>query len=237
MKTKISASLRRAWRFFHEHVAHSVPPGKAASALAYARAERRARLACWRYEWVDDIDGMPEDGLCTCGCGYHIERSEGCVLTDEDGNDLASLWGVWDADANYRRVVEAELALQVESEGASRTTRRDFDPEAVADGVAEAERTSFLLEASDWLEEVGRAEEAEGLRLVAERGWWPNVSVNHPGEFYWCASNIGFNHYTLPVVTAARLGGTLRGASHYYGDVWSALIDLATNEVRSQCTR
>jgi hypothetical protein len=36
----------------------------------------------------------------------------GCIARGPDGEVLASLWGIVDADIGYRRVVEAELASE-----------------------------------------------------------------------------------------------------------------------------
>ena len=102
--------LRTAWRFFQAHAGYCTPPGRAACALSLAKAEAVAREEGLLFHWEDDSDGMPRDGVCSCGCGKPIQTCEGCICTDADGNVLASLWGIWDADGDYRRVVEAELA-------------------------------------------------------------------------------------------------------------------------------
>jgi hypothetical protein len=106
----VADSLRRSFRFFHGRTGQV--GWEAAVAIKYARAELHARANGWRCEWVDDPDGMPADGLCSCGCGHEIEACEGCILYDEDGKTLGSLWAIWDADGNYKRIVEAELALE-----------------------------------------------------------------------------------------------------------------------------
>lgn len=77
-----------------------------------ARAVVHATTKGWEWSWEDDPEGWPKGGVCSCECGAEIKRCEGCVLRDAEGNVLASLWSIWDADADYRRVVEAELAWE-----------------------------------------------------------------------------------------------------------------------------
>ncbi len=108
----ITDSIRSAWRFFYKHAGWATPPGKAVCALRLAKAEQKARDLGLNFNWEDDPDGWPEGGVCSCGCGRKIEMCEGCVVRDEDGNHLASLWAIWDADTDYRRVVRAELACE-----------------------------------------------------------------------------------------------------------------------------
>lgn len=107
----VSKELRAAWKFFHEWAGYCVGR-RAAGALALARAEAQGRECGLSFEWVDDGESLPSDGLCTCGCGNKIETCEGCICRDESGNVVASLWSIWDAGCEYRRVVEAELASE-----------------------------------------------------------------------------------------------------------------------------
>lgn len=101
---------RRAWRFFLEHAGYATPPGRAACAASLARAEEQAQGAGLRFEWVadeyPDLSWMDE---AEAARDYEVL---GCVVCDPAGQHLASLWGIVDADANYRRVVEAELAAE-----------------------------------------------------------------------------------------------------------------------------
>ena len=101
--------LERAFHFFFENAGYIVGQ-RAACALSLARAEQYAEDNDWKavWEWDDDADlsWMSDD-----------ERQQehevlGCVLKDAAGNVLASLWGIVDADSNYRRVIEAELAAE-----------------------------------------------------------------------------------------------------------------------------
>lgn len=105
----------KAVAFFYKHAGSSYRPGKETKAqgkrrgaIALARAEAEASSRGWRVEW----EGDPEP--YEMGDAETEEPNEvlGAVLRDEDGHNLASLWGIGDPDRNYRRVVEAELALE-----------------------------------------------------------------------------------------------------------------------------
>lgn len=102
-----NSSLLKAYRFFFESAGYIVGH-RAECALSLARAEECARDYEWQAEWVWDDDAdlswMTDD-----------ERQQphevlGCVLKDDVGNVLASLWGITDPDRAYMRVIEAELA-------------------------------------------------------------------------------------------------------------------------------
>lgn len=113
-------TLTTAQRFFFDHAGYSFHPnketaleGKLRCAVEMAKAEQCAINQGWTAEWSDDWD-----------IGSHIEEfdcyteepttCESCVLKDADGNVLASLGCIDDADNNYRRVIEAELAEEAE---------------------------------------------------------------------------------------------------------------------------
>ena len=111
-KPTVSPTLRRAFQFFHANAGYIV--GRAAEcALSLARAEQEASSRGWDYEWKYDELGLQE---WYCEGGYVPEEVLGCILRDEKGNVLASLWGIGDPDRNYRRVVEAELACEALAE-------------------------------------------------------------------------------------------------------------------------
>ncbi len=111
----IPPARRRAIRFFAEHAGYATPPGRLACAKALADAESAAATAGLHPDWSDDAGGADAlgDHAAWCGCTtpphHRIER---CTLHAEDGTVVVSLGGVIDADADYRRVVEAELALE-----------------------------------------------------------------------------------------------------------------------------
>lgn len=99
---------REAYDFFREN-AGGIVGHNAECAIALARAEAYARAHDWTYEW--EYDDTPWE----CDCGERdCQPNEvlGCILQDEHGNPLGSLWGIGDPDRHYRRVVEAELALE-----------------------------------------------------------------------------------------------------------------------------
>lgn len=108
MNTTINPNLRRAFKFFHANAGYIVGE-RAKGAISLARAEQEASSRGWNYEWKPDEIGAQE-WYCQCGCVP--EEVLGCILRDEEGNILASLWGIGDPDRNYRRVVEAELASE-----------------------------------------------------------------------------------------------------------------------------
>lgn len=107
-----------AWRFFRENAGYSTPPGRVACAMEYARAERDGRALGWSVVWADD-DGCTcheFDFICDCQRVDRRGRSE-ChceyaALWDDRGNFMDSLSGICGADADYRRVVAAELMLE-----------------------------------------------------------------------------------------------------------------------------
>jgi len=109
-----------AFNFFLKHAAYSYNPatetksqGRARTARRLAKAEADAKGLGFTFEWTDDWS-----------CGSHIEEygeesypeepttCETCICKSFHGEVLASLSCIDDADAAYRRVVEAELALE-----------------------------------------------------------------------------------------------------------------------------
>jgi hypothetical protein len=109
-------------RFFFEHAPYCVESAteptpeqwstaRLEGAAALVTAERWAQSHGWSFVWEGDWDVNHETeydcyehgGPTTCEC---------CVMYDEHGNVLASLGCIDDATDQYRRVVEAELALE-----------------------------------------------------------------------------------------------------------------------------
>lgn len=104
--------LRKAFQFFLEHAGYCTPPGRAACALALARAEAEAKARGLIARWQDTPDAWDGDGPTPEGCAEAclIYSSYVCETCGERPTmALESLWGIWGADADYRRVVEAEL--------------------------------------------------------------------------------------------------------------------------------
>jgi hypothetical protein len=103
----MTTSMLRAYRFFFENAGYIVGH-RAACALSLARAEQHALDNDWESEWV--ADDCPDLSWMSDDDRNQPHEVLGCILRDADGNVLASLWGIVDADRAYMRVVEAELA-------------------------------------------------------------------------------------------------------------------------------
>lgn len=115
------ARLDAEWKavmFFYEHAGWSFDPatetqeqGKIRSAYRLTRAERDARSAGITFGWEDDwgVDHQKEFDGYDDG---EPETCEVCTAYDEDGEIVGSLACVDDASSEYRRVVEAEIALE-----------------------------------------------------------------------------------------------------------------------------
>ena len=117
-RTRRRAGLIRDVRFFREHVGGVVGEAERGG-LALTRAERYAADHGWTVVWEDDPDA---------DWSWMTEREQKqphevyvALLYDRDPADrtsrlrpriLASLGGIFDPSPQYRRVVEAELALE-----------------------------------------------------------------------------------------------------------------------------
>ena len=111
---KKTAPSSKAVDFFHKHAGYSVRPGeskakgKTRGAQALARAEAEAEARGWTVEWEHD----PEEWQGDVERPFEVLTA---VLRDADGLVLASLGGNGmtghrKTDADFRRVIEAELA-------------------------------------------------------------------------------------------------------------------------------
>lgn len=104
----------RAFRFFHEWAGYVVG-WRAVGALQLAKAEAESSERGWSCEWMGDDECPREQGY----------PQWLCRLLDERGKLLESLGGIdFGPDGEpwgdpYRRVVEAELALQALEETAT----------------------------------------------------------------------------------------------------------------------
>ncbi len=105
----IDYDMVEAYRFFREH-AGGVVGRSGATALEMARNHRAALARGWSFDW--QWDNEPWDADCPAP-----EYILGCVLRDENGDVLASLWsiGVNDMQDPYLKVVEAELAIEAQA--------------------------------------------------------------------------------------------------------------------------
>jgi hypothetical protein len=123
--------LKDAYDFFLENSGYATPPGRAVCALDKARAEKRANELGFVFSWEYD-DDCPLDRLgdhcywCEDAKAEreHSHEVEGCSVRDSAGHVLASLWGIIDADRNYRRVIEGELAQEALTEYDKREASR-----------------------------------------------------------------------------------------------------------------
>lgn len=112
--------LRKAWRFFMENAGYSSPPGRAACALSLARAEAEAKRRGFVARWAETADEWDGEGPRPEGCAefcavYSTEECRHCQAMPQW--PIATLSGIWGADADYRRVVEAELFSEALSQG------------------------------------------------------------------------------------------------------------------------
>jgi hypothetical protein len=104
------------FQFFRDNAGYIVGE-RALGALRLAQAEQYAQVNGWEFEWTNDFDGCIgcdcNSESCPCSTGEFHEVYV-AVLRDEDGHVLASLGGICqpESDPAYRRVVNAELALE-----------------------------------------------------------------------------------------------------------------------------
>lgn len=112
-------NIDKAIAFFYEHAGYSVSPGetqeqgKRRTAERLARAELHATAQGWSFVWSDDWEVGSHTEYYGPGSAYEDrepDTCENCDLFDADGDMIASLCCIDDADNNYRRVIEAELA-------------------------------------------------------------------------------------------------------------------------------
>lgn len=123
MKTMTASAKRMtpAERFFWTHAGFSYDPktqskaqGKRHCAAVLAEAEAWAQSVgmsfAWEWDECPDLSWMSE--------AEQAEEHEVvvCIARYRDGSVAASLANIVDADRTYRRVVEAELALEAQAE-------------------------------------------------------------------------------------------------------------------------
>lgn len=119
-KPKSAKSI--AFDFFYANAGSSHNPltetpeqGRARGARQLAQAEARASALGYEFNWVSDVEGCSgcDCGNEECDCfSGNLHEVLGCIAVDADGEEKASLWGICGATREYRRVVEAELALE-----------------------------------------------------------------------------------------------------------------------------
>jgi hypothetical protein len=111
---KKNERFKRAVAFFKKHGGYSTRPGETKKKAIQNSAERLARAEQYGTDmgWTVTWDYDQEE--------YQLEDAEEAppsevlvaVLRNSDGSVIGSLGGIGDPDDNYKRVVEAELALE-----------------------------------------------------------------------------------------------------------------------------
>jgi hypothetical protein len=118
---KARKALTQDQLFFYEHAGYSYDPktetaeqGRIRCAMELARAEAYGRTLGYSFEWRDDWEiGSHKDyfGDDSAYAKREPDTCEQCTMLDTDGKRMPFALGcIDDADANYRRVIEAELA-------------------------------------------------------------------------------------------------------------------------------
>lgn len=121
MTTRKQTPKDAAFQFFYNQAGYSVAKGetkeqgRARTARQLAKAERDAKSLGYRFEWEEDWSiGSHREYYGADSAYAHREPDtcETCMCISPEGEVVASLGCIDDASANYRRVVEAELALE-----------------------------------------------------------------------------------------------------------------------------
>lgn len=133
----MTRNLIEAALFFRAHAGYVVGE-RASGALKLARAELEASRRSWTVTWESDdyYDLGDHEYWCQEArraksesrrpkCRHAVEIA---ILRDSSGEILACLGGIIDADDEYRRVIDAELALEALAASCVRIPR----PEAQA---------------------------------------------------------------------------------------------------------
>jgi hypothetical protein len=96
----------------------------ASTALDYARNIHASEQMGWEFIWEGDSDAdLSFVDTWNDKDATHQRKAwkrnppecEGCILNNEDGEVLASLWGIIDADQAYQRDIAAELAVEADA--------------------------------------------------------------------------------------------------------------------------
>ena len=104
--------------FFHRNAGYSYDSttetkaqGRSRCALKLAQAERDARALGYTFDWVED-PFADRSWFENDGQSEEPNEAFGCICRNAQGESVQSLWGIFDPTREYRRVVEAELALE-----------------------------------------------------------------------------------------------------------------------------
>ena len=118
----MKTAKQQAYLFFLKNGASSYNPsietkrqGYARMARLLAKAERDARALGYTFDWEYDSDGCIgcdcDSPDCACSTGESHECLV-CLMRDSHGICCQSLASICEPSREYRRVVEAELALE-----------------------------------------------------------------------------------------------------------------------------
>jgi hypothetical protein len=118
----MKTAKQQAYLFFLRNAGYSYNPktqtkraGRSETARKLAKAERDARALGYTFEWEYDSEGCTgcscDSPDCACSTSEPHETL-GCIVMDADGHACGSLWGICEPSHEYRRVIEAELALE-----------------------------------------------------------------------------------------------------------------------------
>ncbi len=108
-------------QFFYDNAGTSYTPaketqeqGKVRGALALAHAETLAASEGFTFEWHrDEMQCIGCDcGSGDCACCEGTCEPECCIVRNMAGEVVGSLSGICGATREYRRVVQAELAVE-----------------------------------------------------------------------------------------------------------------------------
>lgn len=114
----VDRNLYAAYRFFRQHAGYVVGEN-AKGAFALAKAEQWAEDNEMDYTWEYDTWADLGDHEYWCAqerAGQEHDHEVEICRAEYNDEVVASLSGIIDADRNYRRVVEAELALEAMQE-------------------------------------------------------------------------------------------------------------------------
>jgi hypothetical protein len=103
MSTRKATPKQQAYLFFLRNAVR----GRSYTARELAKAERDAAALGFTFEWCSDWSCDHQKKF-----GYEPASCQTCLCRSFHGEVLASLSCIDDADAAYRRVVQAELALE-----------------------------------------------------------------------------------------------------------------------------
>lgn len=103
--------------FFYDHAGYSWRPGEETEeegrircARALADAEALAKECGFRFEWEDDWTTRDHVAAFPDAYDSQPDTCETCIAYNARGDIVGVLGCINDADDNYRRVIEAELA-------------------------------------------------------------------------------------------------------------------------------